>query len=146
LRRSIPRTTHHAARNNIPIGIATHPYILFCLLAITLPWMEVKLKTASQPRLINIHTRIHYDSGTKSKRKTERRRLRNIDGCSFGCARTIFTPKISLRPFTPPPTPTTIRQPQAKKNCLKPDVGLEPTTLRLRVSRATDCASRACCC
>ena len=28
----------------------------------------------------------------------------------------------------------------------KPDVGLEPTTLRLRVSRATDCASRACCC
>jgi hypothetical protein len=28
----------------------------------------------------------------------------------------------------------------------KPDVGLEPTTLRLRVSRATDCASRACWC
>ena len=28
----------------------------------------------------------------------------------------------------------------------QPDVGLEPTTLRLRVSRATDCASRACCC
>ena len=25
----------------------------------------------------------------------------------------------------------------------QPDVGLEPTTLRLRVSRATDCASRA---
>lgn len=29
---------------------------------------------------------------------------------------------------------------------IQPDVGLEPTTLRLRVSRATDCASRACCC
>ena len=28
----------------------------------------------------------------------------------------------------------------------QPDVGLEPTTLRLRVSRATDCASRAYCC
>ena len=27
----------------------------------------------------------------------------------------------------------------------KPDVGLEPATLRLRVSRATDCASRAWC-
>jgi hypothetical protein len=35
LRRSIPRTTHHAVRKNIPIGIATHPYRLFCLLVIT---------------------------------------------------------------------------------------------------------------
>jgi hypothetical protein len=35
-----------------------------------------------------------------------------------------------------------LREPtQAAKK--KPDVGLEPTTLRLRVSRATDCASRA---
>jgi hypothetical protein len=35
---------------------------------------------------------------------------------------------------------------KGKKAKRKPDVGLEPTTLRLRVSRATDCASRACCC
>jgi hypothetical protein len=32
-----------------------------------------------------------------------------------------------------------------KSKSKQPDVGLEPTTLRLRVSRATDCASRACC-
>jgi hypothetical protein len=33
----------------------------------------------------------------------------------------------------------------SKSKIRQPDVGLEPTTLRLRVSRATDCASRACC-
>jgi hypothetical protein len=33
----------------------------------------------------------------------------------------------------------------SKSKIEQPDVGLEPTTLRLRVSRATDCASRACC-
>jgi hypothetical protein len=36
---------------------------------------------------------------------------------------------------------TFMNQHRQKKK--KPDVGLEPTTLRLRVSRATDCASRA---
>jgi hypothetical protein len=43
---------------------------------------------------------------------------------------------------TTTPTPAPGRKSNKKE---KPDVGLEPTTLRLRVSRATDCASRAYC-
>jgi hypothetical protein len=53
--------------------------------------------------------------------------------------------------FAPRAPPLTTINPMNRRGQKeKPDVGLEPTTLRLRVSRATDCASRAwrsnCCC
>jgi hypothetical protein len=131
---------------NIPIGIATHPYRLLCLLVITFTvdegYVEDCVATAPHQHTHANPSRFRHEVKEKNREtpSAEHRRVQ-----FRGCARTAFTPKISLHPLTPTPTPTTMRQPWAKRNCLKPDVGLEPTTLRLRVSRATDCASRACC-
>jgi hypothetical protein len=145
LRRSIPRTTHHAARKSIPIGIATHPYRLFCLLVLTFTvdggYVEDCVATTPHQHTHANPSRFRHEVKEKNRETPSAEHRRAQLWVAHG--------PHSLQKFRSIHSTTHPHDHEtslSKKNCLKPDVGLEPTTLRLRVSRATDCASRACCC
>jgi hypothetical protein len=72
----------------------------------------------------------------------KKKRLKVYAGVGVGHKCHVRTQPTTTISTTTTPTPAPGRRSNKKE---KPDVGLEPTTLRLRVSRATDCASRACC-
>jgi hypothetical protein len=72
----------------------------------------------------------------------KKQRLKVHAGMGVGHKCHVHTQPTTTITSTTTPTPAPGRRSNKKE---KPDVGLEPTTLRLRVSRATDCASRACC-